>query len=697
MTPEQRSFPSGGHLAVLRTPGWFTRPSLALAAVMTLGIAASARQSGAQFRQDFLTANIDTTVSPREDFFQFANGGWIRRNPIPDDRARWGFWDLVYGDLEVRLRRINEVAALGKAPKGSLEQLVGDFWFTGMDSATINRQGLAPLQPDLDRIDRVRSTRDLVDVVAKFHREFSSVPWRRVLFAGITEQQEQNTDRWIYSLLQSGISMGPGAYAGTGPQQVRMRAGFHEYAFKTFFRLQRDSATARQSADRVFALEAQLAKASGQPSGDQTIGLAELTQLAPTFDWPRYFRGIGIARIDSVIMRNPAFYHALDSLLSATSLETWRDYLRFWLIKTNAPFLDDRAFGDLFTWQRIGSGALQPSPRWQRVQSEERNFKLGQPLARLFEKQYAGGGLKARQQALAESLRAAFRRRIESLDWMSDSTKKRALAKLAQMTITIGESGNGIDYSSMPLRRDSYVQNQIRASEWYHDRRMHMLSQPVDRRTKDPSAQFADDWYDYRNNEVVLSAAETVPFVPGSPDEVLDDAVVYGMTVLAHEISHAFDSEGRHYDARGNKADWWTAADDTAFVARAQVMVDQYREFTLPGGVHLDGRSSLPENLADLVGCRIALDAFKQTEQFRKNERIGGYTPLQRFFLAYAFRYARHERIEVLAGRRADDPYPPDRERVNGVVVNMPEFYEAFDVKPGDRMHRAENARVKVW
>ncbi len=697
MTPKRRSFPSGGHLEVPRKRWPFIRPPVALSAVMILCIATSGRRSGAQDKQDFLTANIDTAVSPRDDFFQFANGGWFRRNPIPDDRARWGFWDLVNGDIDARLRRLNEVAAVANAPTGSLEQLVGDFWFTGTDSATINRQGLAPLQPYFDRIDRVRSTRDLIDVVAIFHREFRSLSWNRVLFAGVMAQHAQESDRWTYALMQSGISMGPGAYSGSAPQQVKMRAGFHEYAFKTFFRLQPDSAKARRSADRVFALEARLATASGQPSGEQTIGLAELTRLTPTFDWPRYFGRIGVARIDSVVMRNPAFYRALDSLLSTTSLDTWKDYLRFWLVKANAPFLDDRAFGDLFAWQNINAGALRAPPRWQRVLFEEMNFKLGQPLARLFEKHYAGAGLKAREHALAESLREAFRRRIERLDWMGDSTKRHALAKLAQMRITIGESGNGIDYSSMPLRRDSYVLNQIRATAWYHDRRVRMLSQPVDQRTKDPSAQFADDWYDYRNNEVVLSAALAIPFVPGSPDEVLDDAVVYGMTVLAHEISHGFDSEGRHYDARGNKVDWWTAADDTAFVARAEAMVDLYREFTLPGGVHLDGRSSLPETLADLVGCRIALDAFKQTEQFRKNERIGGYTPLQRFFLAYAFRHARHERKEILAGRRADGAYPPDREWVNGVLVNIPEFYEAFDVKPGDRMYRAENKRVKIW
>ena len=228
------------------------------------------------------------------------------------------------------------------------------------------------------------------------------------------------------------------------------------------------------------------------------------------------------------------------------------------------------------------------------------NFWLGQPLARLFEEQYAWGSVKARQHALAESLRAAFRQRIESLDWMSDSTKKTALLKLL---------------------------NVMRASAWYHDRDMHMLNQPVDRMARDPRGQFSDDWYDHSNNEVVLGA-EVVPIVPGSPNEELEDAVVYGMTELGHEISHAFDSEGRHYDARGNKADWWTAADDAAFVAQAQVMIDEYNEFTPFEGTHVNGRSSLPENLADLAGCRIALDAFKKTEQFRKNERIGGFTPL---------------------------------------------------------------------
>ena len=297
------------------------------------------------------------------------------------------------------------------------------------------------------------------------------------------------------------------------------------------------------------------------------------------------------------------------------------------------------------------------------------NFWLGQPLARLFEEKYAWGSVKARQHALAESLRAAFGQRIEKLDWMSDSTKKTALLKLL---------------------------NVMRASAWYHDRDMHMLNQPVDRMARDPRGQFSDDWYDHSNNEVVLGA-EVVPIVPGSPNEELEDAVVYGMTELGHEISHAFDSEGRHYDARGNKADWWTAADDAAFVARAQVMIDQYNEFTPLEGVHVNGRSSLPENLADLVGCRVALDAFKKTEQFRKGERIGGFTPLQRFFLAYALGHALHERKESLAGRLAGGAYAPDRERVNGVLVNIPEFYEAFDVKPGDRMYRAESRRVKVW
>jgi putative endopeptidase len=299
---------------------------------------------------------------------------------------------------------------------------------------------------------------------------------------------------------------------------------------------------------------------------------------------------------------------------------------------------------------------------------------------------------------VGEALRAAFRERIRRLEWMGDSTKRSALLKLARLKITIGFSNDWMDFSTMPLRRDSYVLNLTRAGAWYHDLDMKRLHQPVDRRTASAprGGLFWEAGYNDANNEVIFRPGPIV-MVPGWRDEELDDAVVYGATSLGHEISHAFDSEGRRFDAEGKKVDWWTAADDSAFRTRAQALIDEYDEFVPLEGLHVNGRTSLRENMADLVGLRVELDAFKKTEQFRKGERIGGFTPLQRFFLAYAYCSMGQERKESLAAMLTGGAYAPSRERVNGVVVNIPEFYEAFGVKPGDRMYRAEGARVKIW
>jgi putative endopeptidase len=686
---------SRAHPAFARKWWQIPRRTIAFPAVLGMWMATSGQPLAAQAGKDFLTANIDSAVAPGEDFFQYANGLWLKSHPIPDNAARWGIWNVVSEDIDSRLRRISENAAAKKAPRGSLEQLIGDFWFTGMDSATVAKQDLAPLKPDLDRIDRIRSIRDLIDVVAIFHSRDQSIghPWHRVLFFGHVEQDEKNSNRWIFSLLQSGISMNaPEYYSGTDPQHVRVREAFREYLFRTFVRLQRDSVKAWGSEEAVYELEARLAEANDEGYGYQKIGLTELSRLAPTIEWRRYLRRIGATVVDSVNMRSPRYYQTLDSLLRTTSLETWKDYLRFWLVKVNSGYLDTS--GEYFAYDRAYTGALRQRPRWQRVLAQEKNLWLGQPLARLYVEEYFPATVKARHQAVAESIRDAFRERIEQLDWMSDATRNSALLKLARLRITIGLPETLMDYSTMPLRRDSYVLNGIRASKWFHDRDIRKLNHPVGTASRDPMPSFNSAEYDVAHNEVRFGPV--VINVPGLRDEELDDAVVYGATYLAHEISHAFDSGGRHYDADGNKVDWWTAGDDAAFLERVRVLIDEYDEFMPLEGLHVNGQRSLQENMADLVGLRVALDAFRKTEQFKRNERIAGFTPLQRFFLAYAFSHMGHQRRESLTAT-LNGAYAPDRERVNGVVTNIPEFYEAFDVKPGDRMYRAEDARVKIW
>jgi putative endopeptidase len=652
----------------------------------------------AQARQDFLAANIDATVSPREDFFRYANGGWLKRNPIPQDEAIWAKESVVWEDLMSRLRRASEAAAATNAPRGSVEQLIGDFWFTGVDSAAINQQGLGPLRPDLERIDAIRSIGDVIAVVAILHTRNMLLMGigfigSRALFSGRVEQDERNSSRRIFSLAQGGISLGPQAYSASDAQRVKRRDAFREYLFKTFLRLHRDSSSARTSADAVFDLEARIARGFSEGEEYHMVGLGELSRLAPAIDWNRYFRLIGVRGLDSVNMRTPRFYQALDSLLRITPLETWRDYLRFCLVRSHAPFLDDATFGEFFALNGAFTGALHPRPRWKRVVWQEQVW-LGHPLARLVAKEYFPTSAKARYQAVGESLREAFRNRIVHLDWMGDSTKQNALVKLARLRITIGLPENWLDFSTMPLRRDSYVLNMIRSAEWFHEWEMKQLNTPVDRTDVDLEYNLGGDAeYDFADNEVRLPSPAGVP---GWSDAELDDAFVYGATALGHEISHAFDSKGRYYDAQGNMIDWWTRKDSAAFDARAQILIDEYNEFMPLEGLRVDGRRSLAENMADVVGVRIKLDAFTKTEQYKRNEKIAGFTPLQRFFLAYAYSHACHARPAYLAATVGGN-YAPCRERVNGVLMNIPEFYEAFDVKPGDRMYRAEDARVKIW
>ncbi len=648
-------------------------------------------------QQDVLTAAIDRNASPRDDFFQYANGEWLERHPIPDDQARWGVWNLVSDEVYSQIRRISEGAAAKTWRPGSAEQLIGDFWATGMDAASINRQGLAPLQPDLDRIDGIQSVGDIIDVVATMHRRAVLIDGplgqQRVSFSGRVEQDESNSRRRLYTLSPGGISMRRPVYSAGDPHSVKVRTAFREYLFKIFMRLHGDSAKATASADAVFTLEATLAAQVEPGSEARRVRLAELGQ-STAIDWKRYFDTLGVKAIEWVDLRQPRFFQALDSTMRTTPVEHWKDYLRFWLVRSNAPFLDDEAFGDFFAFESAITGQKSPRPRWRRVVWQEKNW-LGLPLVPLFGQEDLPDKTRARYRAVGESIKEAFRARIERLDWMSDRTKQQALLKLARLRVVIGVPESSVDFSTMPIRRDSYVLNVIRAAEWFHDRQVERLNTPVSAAEPELHPGIGGDaYYDDSNNEVHVPSP---PRVPGVRDEELEDAFVYGSTPLGHEIAHAFDSEGRHYDAYGNRVDWWTAADAAAFDERAQVLVDQYDEFMPLEGLRIDGKRTLRENMADFIGTRVALDAFKKTPQFMRNERIGGFTPLQRFLLAKAHSSAGHERAAALTARLKGGAYAPSRERVNGVVMNLPEFYEAFDVKPGDRMYRPESARVRIW
>jgi putative endopeptidase len=393
----------------------------------------------------------------------------------------------------------------------------------------------------------------------------------------------------------------------------------------------------------------------------------------------------------------PEFYTALNDELHTTSLDDWKSYLQFHLIQSYSSYLDSASYENAFTYSQSLSGVKERRPRWKRVLDAEQST-MGEALGQLFVKKYFSEKAKKRYGDLVEAIREAYKERIKKLTWMSEVTKQKALAKLASISKKVGYPDKWKDFSTLIIDDGPYVLNIQRARTWWHNYNINKLGKPVDRTEWSMTPQTYNAYYNPSNNEIVLPAG--IFTVPGYKDEDLDDALVYGYAAagtIGHEITHGFDDEGRQYDARGNLTNWWTKKDSTEFSNREQMIIRQFDEFNPVDTLHVNGNATQGENIADLGGLLLGLDAFKKTPAYKKNGKIGGLTPLQRYFIGYALGWLSEERKERLASQVMTDVHAPAKERVNGPVVNVPEFYEAFHVKPGDKMYLPDSLRVKIW
>jgi putative endopeptidase len=469
--------------------------------------------------------------------------------------------------------------------------------------------------------------------------------------------------------------------------------------------LGRAPAAAQRSAQAVMEFETALAAASRKledrrdPEREynphRTAALRE--RLTPSIDWPRQLATWGI-QPETVIVGEPEFFSAMDAQLGRTPIEVLKDYLRLRLVDEYAdslsPEFEDESFR--FKKQLLG-GAKEPKPRWKRV-LEAQNGAIGMMLGRAYVRERFSERAKRRYAAMFEALREAYAHRIRTLDWMSEATKARALRKLATMSHKIGYPEHWKDDSMLPIGRDSFCANMLRAARWRFDDEIRKTGQPVDRSEWHMTPQTYNAYYSATSNEIVLPAAIFV--VPGVPDEQLDDALAYGYvgaSTIGHEITHGFDDEGRKFDEHGNLADWWTAQDATRFEQRAQVLIEQFDAFEGLPGLRVNGKASLGENIADLGGLVIALDAYRKTEEYQRGVPIAGLTPQQRYFLGYALGYLEQQRAERLRTLLVSDAHAPAKWRVNGALANLPEFHQAFKVAPGAPMHRAAESRAAIW
>jgi putative endopeptidase len=670
-------------------------------AISTLFAACKSTETKETKKEDIVIKNRDTTVNPADDFFEYANRGWIKANPIPPEETNWGIAHAVREELYSRLLKINEDAVKKNAKTGA-DQQIGDFWFSGMDTVNIDKQGIEPLREELNKINAMQSLGDVMSQAAHMHTYGVGV-----FYGEGVSQDAKASDVMAYYMSQGGIGLpNRDYYFNTDERTTKIRNEYPNYIARVFVLMGVDSAAAKAKAEAIVAMETKLAQQSRKledlrdPYANYNkMAISELQKnLSPNIEWPVYLQQIGVKHVDSVIIGQPEFFRQLDKVVFTENMQTLKDYMAFHLVRTFAGNLSKPYFDNHFNfYSKLIRGAQQPRPRWKRVLDAEEGA-MGEALGQLFAKEYFNETAKKRYIDMVENVRTAYKARIEKLDWMTDSTKQKALAKLAAITKKVGYPDKWKDFSSLKIDRGPFVLNALRANQWWNDYELNKLGKPVDRNEWEMTPQTYNAYYNPSNNEIVMPAG--IFTVPGYRDEELDDAVVYGYaaaSTIGHEITHGFDDEGRQYDAKGNLQNWWTKKDEEEFKKRAEVLVQQFNKMMPVDTQHINGKATLGENLADLGGILIGLDAFKQTEAYKKGEKINGYTPLQRFFLGYALGWVYDVRKEELASRLLTDVHSPAKYRVNGPLPNVPEFYEAFGVTPSNKLYLPDSLRVKLW
>jgi putative endopeptidase len=642
---------------------------------------------------------MDKSVDPAADFYHFASGGWIKANPVPADKSRWAGFDELQERNWQLIRGILEESAQLKANHNDPSAQVGDFFASAMDTNRLEQLGFTPLEKELRRIAAIRDTRQLFRVLGEEHRRNAGLIFR----AGVSPDAK-NSSIYALELGQAGLGLPDRDYYladGFKTQREEYRA-----YITRLLRLLGDSeeAAAKQAAT-VLAFETELAKASKtrvelrDPNANYNkFTLAELAARTPGLPWTLYFSALGVAKPDYVVVGQTNFFNAVAELARTRPLDDWKTYLRVHLVKDASPYLHAAAEREHFAFYGTTlRGTPQPEPRWQRA-AKVIDGNLGEALGKLYVDRYFPPEARARMAELVANLRAVFRERLAKVDWMSPETRAKGLAKFDRFTEKIGHPDKFRDYTKVKIRRDDYLGNVLRASEFESAREFARIGQPVDRTEWGMTPQTVNAYFSPSKNEIVFPAGI---LQPPFFDATADDAVNYGAigVVIGHEITHGYDDQGRQFDADGNLHDWWTEADAKEFKARAQRLVDQYNGYEALPGQHVNGQLTLGENIADLGGTSIAYEALQRAlaRDPAKRKTIDGFTPEQRFFLSMSQLWRTNWREAELRRRLVVDPHSPGQFRAIGAHVNLPEFYQAFDIKAGAPMWRPPELRAKIW
>jgi putative endopeptidase len=644
-------------------------------------------------------STFDSAVKPGDNFFLYVNGNWLKHNSIPPEYSRWGAFPKLRDDNLTALREILDGLAKTNQQLDADGQKLRDFYRTAMDEAKLEEAGAKPLAGALGQIAKVNSPQELIAAAAQL--QLSGAP---VLFRMGVRQDEKQSNVYAVYVYQGGLGLPErDYYVGTGDDSKKIRDQYREHVAKMLELVGDTPQAAATGADTVLKIETKLAEASRSPvqlrdreKQYNKMSLAKLATLTPQLDWGIYFKSAAVAEPAEVIVGQPEFLTRLNELLGSVSAADWQTYLKWHTVHARAAFLSSKFENEDFRfYSSVLRGVKQMQPRWKRA-VEAIDQLMGEPLGKLYVEKYFKPAAKERMDELVKNLILAYRERLESRDWMGAETKKNALTKLAAITPKIGYPEKWRDYSGLEIRDDSFAENAMRAEAFEIRYRISKLGKPVDRTEWGMTPPTVNAYYNPSMNEIVFPAGILQPpFFNASAD----DAVNYGAigAVIGHEITHGFDDQGSRYDPEGNMRNWWTSEDRAHFNAKTDKLVKQYNAQVPLENLHVNGRLTLGENLADLGGVAIAYAAYQKSLNGRPAPVIDGFTGPQRFFIGFAQVWRGMSRDAEQRLRLRTDPHSPPLVRATVPVSNIQAFYDAFGVKPGDAMYREPQDRVEVW
>lgn len=645
-------------------------------------------------------ANMDLAVKPGDNFFEYANGTWLKNNEIPAKETRWGSFNVLR-DFNINAVKtlLNKAEADKNTTPGSIEKRVGDFYAAAMDSVTIEKLGYTPIKPELDKISRISDLNGVLNEVAVMRTTGIASP----LFGFYIGQDSKNVNKMIVHLSQGGTSLPDrDYYLKSDARTQKIQSAYKNYIVALFTLTGTDQATAQKNAETIFGIEKALAAAQmsrvemrDPQKTYNKFAVSGFSKTTPDLNWMDLMAKMKVTGQDSLLVSNPKFFADEAALIKTTPVSDLKTYLQWNVLKGSASYLSSPFVKAQFAFGQVLSGQKVQTPRWQRMSSLT-DGAIGELLGQLYVKEYFTPEAKARMTELVANLRKAFEIRINKLDWMSDVTKKKAIDKLHAFTPKIGYPDKWKNYTGLVVNRNTFFQNVKNSDIWDYNEMIDRLGKPVDRSLWGMTPPTVNAYYNPVMNEIVFPAGILqFPFF----DPKADDAVNYGGigAVIGHEMSHGFDDQGSQYDKDGTLRNWWTAEDRKKFDAKTAALAKQFSDYTILDSTHLNGKLTLGENIGDLGGLNVAYTAFKLTKQGQGNEKIDGFTPDQRFFLSWAQVWRGKILPESAAQQVVVDPHSPEQFRAIGAPVNMDAWYAAFDVKPGDKLYKAPEDRIRIW